>query len=415
MERVYPFSQERQTLFEWSENTKEEKEDILMRDPFTKYIKYKLLSTEEHYIDPVEIRKKIDFIKKIGSNKFFHLFEHHFESSLKFNLFKGFGKETYEELCKRDLSDEEIASLSKQASFKKIFSLTPYIEYLPFQLIYPESVERVYTPEVCQDCSKAESSWIIGYVLATPVAFLRIEGCVGPEVKCMERLVQLVVKGVATDSKFFTLSNGKILRADLNENKIYQLFTTAWRILLGEIPLSMTVEFFRQSLFFYEDKITFSQIKNTPSSSIVEQLVKVFVEEKIPGYFVHPIPSGAVCGFGKEAPKKAKFYNELFSQTDKDVAKQNFFMSITGNSSVAYNFISCFSSNCYCQVMGNIFEEIRTSRLQQKLNNPGVMYLGILFSPELIKQHVIAFNQGNIENGLRNMLNLLKLMVLTQG
>lgn len=415
MERTYPLSQTQQIFFDWSENTRKEKEDILMNDPFTKYIRHKLLFTEEHYVNLDEIRKRIDFIKKIGPNKFFNLFEHHFESSLKFNLFKGFGKETYEELYKRDLSDEEITSLSKQASFKKIFSLIPYIEYLPFQLIYPESVERVYTPEVCHGCSKAESSWVIGYVLATPVAFLRIEGCVGPEVKCMERLVQLVVKGVATDSKFFTLSNGKILRADLNENKIYQLFTTAWRILLGEIPLSMTVEFFRQALFFYEDKTIFSQIKGTPSSSIVEQLVKVFVEEKIPGYFVYPIPSGAVCGFGKEAPKKAKFYNELFSQIDKDVAKQNFFMSITGNSSVAYNFISCFSSNCYCQVMGNIFEEIRTSRLPQKLSNPGVMYLGILFSPELIKQHVIAFNQGNIENGLRNMLNLLKLMVLTQG
>lgn len=415
MEKAYPFSQTQQIFFDWSESTRKEKEDILMKDPFTKYIKHKLLFTEEHYVDPNEIRKKIDFIKKVGPNKFFNLLKHHFGSTLKFDLFKGFEKETFEEICKKDLSDEEIAFLSKQPSFKKIFSLIPYIDHLPFQIIYPESMEKVYTPEVCRGCSKAESSWVIGYVLITPVAFLRIEGCVGPEVKCMERLVQLVVKGVAIDSKFFTLSNGKILRADLNENKVYQLFTTAWRILFGEVPLSMSVELFRQSLFFYEDETAFSQIKGTPSSSIVEKLVRVFVEEKIPGYFVYPIPSGTICGFGKEAPQKAKFYNELFSQTDKDVAKQNFFMSITGDSSVAYNFISCFSSNCYCQVMGNIFEEIKTSRLPQKPSNPGVMYLGILFSPELIKQHVVAFNQGNIENGLRNMLNLLKLMILTQG
>ncbi|MEM4958808.1 MAG: hypothetical protein QXX12_02920 [Nanopusillaceae archaeon] len=411
----HPIVQSGELTFEWSENTKKEKEEILSKDPLTKLLKAKLSLVTRHHIDYEELKRRIDFVRKVGVDKFLHFLRQHYGSSFHEDFFSGgLSEEAYKALCEIDLSKEQFLQFLKLKSFKKFTLSAPYVDLIPFRMVSSEPLEKTYIPEGCKRCSKAKESGVIGYILATPISFLRIEGCIGSET-CLERTVQLLVKGMVMDSKFFTLRDGKVVRASLEENSIFQVFTMAWKVLLGEIGLDVVSEYFKKALFFYEDEELFSQIKGIPSSAMLEHLSVAFIEEKIPGFLVYPVVPGAVCGFGNEAPKKARFYYDLFSDVDKDLTRHNFILSVTRNGSVGYNFVSCLSSNCYCQVMGNVFEEIKVNRVGDKLSNPGVIYLGLLFSPELVKQHVIAFNQEDVDKGLRNMLNFLKLMVLTQG
>lgn len=401
--------------FEWSENAREEKEEILLKDPVTKLIKAKLLQVTDNFVDYEELRKRIDFIRRIGVDKFLHYLKQHYGDSFHKGFFSDkFSKELNKALYEADLSKEKLLQILKSEPFRKVVSLAPYVDLIPSRMISFDSLERIYIPEGCQGCVKARELEVIGYVSVTPIGFLRIEGCIGSG-DCLEKTVQLLIKGVVMDSKFFTLKDGKVVRADLKENSVFRIFTMAWKVLLGEMGLDVVSKYFKMISFFYEDKEVFSQIRGIPSSEMLEHLSVAFIEEKIPGLLVYPVVPGVVCGFGNEAPKRARFYYDLFSDVDKDLMRQNFILSVTKNGSVGYNFVSCLSSNCYCQVMGNIFEEIKVNRVGDRLSNPGVIYLGLLFSIELVKQHVVAFNQEDVDKGLRNMLNFLKLMVVTQG